>query len=80
MPIHDYFISKKNMEKIPNLTLVECFEKCVSRTDYMCLSLEYQRSSLDCFLQNSTVLDFPERWTEDKNHTFNVSYYQRDCL
>lgn len=79
MEIRDHYISKNNMEIRDSLTLEECFQSCISATNYTCRSLEYGRSSDICYLANVTVLDLPNRWYEDTALEFNISYYQRDC-
>ncbi|KAL4234531.1 hypothetical protein ACF0H5_006174 [Mactra antiquata] len=78
MAIENHFLSKSNVEEFSPVTVEECIQLCVNRTDYLCVTFEFWLSD-SCALQNVTVLDLPHKWFEDKNLAFNISHYQRDC-
>jgi len=52
---------------------------CTDRTNYLCVSIEYEGVNEKCNLQSVTPLDVPNAWIEDV-YGFNVSYFQRNCI
>ncbi|KAK7496376.1 hypothetical protein BaRGS_00012298 [Batillaria attramentaria] len=74
------FIRSNNEENIANMTIPDCFQRCLTATSYTCRTIDYTHDNNQCNIASVTALDVPEYV-----HTKCISgcirtHYQRTCL